>query len=86
MRITQKSLLDYNQIDGYIQVQKFVGERNTAAQLFNMKQDMNMLFGRLAANYSLLVSVFEDKSIKVEIVPHDYKFYVCPQAAITYNF
>lgn len=73
MRITQKSLIDYNQIDGYIQVQKFVGERNTAAQLFNMKQDMNMLFGRLAPNYSLLVSVFEDKSIKVEIVPHDYK-------------
>lgn len=73
MRITQKSLIYYNQIDGYIQVQKFVGERNTAAQLFNMKQDMNMLFGRLAANYSLLVSVFEDKSIKVEIVPHDYK-------------
>lgn len=73
MRITQKSLIDYNQIDGYIQVQKFFGERNTAAQLFNMKQDMNMLFGRLASNYSLLVSVFEDKSIKVEIVPHDYK-------------
>lgn len=73
MRITQKSLIDYNQIDGYIQVQKFVGERNTAAQLFNMKQGMNMLFGRLAPNYSLLVSVFEDKSIKVEIVPHDYK-------------
>ena len=73
MRITQKSLIDYNQIDGYIQVQKFVGERNTAAQLFNMKQDMNMLFDRLAPNYSLLVSVFEDKSIKVEIVPHDYK-------------
>lgn len=73
MRITQKSLIDYNQIDGYIQVQKFVGKRNTAAQLFNMKQDMNLLFGRLAANYSLLVSVFEDKSIKVEIVPHDYK-------------
>lgn len=73
MRITQKSLIDYNQIDGYIQVQKFVGVRNTAAQLFNMKQDMNMLFGRLAPNYSLLVSVFEDKSIKVEIVPHDYK-------------
>lgn len=73
MRITQKSLIDYNLIDGYIQVQKFVGERNTAAQLFNMKQDMNMLFGRLAPNYSLLVSVFEDKSIKVEIVPHDYK-------------
>lgn len=40
MRITQKSLIDYNQIDGYIQVQKFVGERNIAAQLFNMKQDM----------------------------------------------
>lgn len=73
MRITQKSLIDYNQIDGYVQFQKFVGERNTAAQLFNMKQDMNMLFGRLAPNYSLLVSVFEDKSIKVEIVPHDYK-------------
>lgn len=73
MRITQKSLIDYNQIDSYIQVQKFVGERNTAAQLFNMKQDMNMLFGRLAPNYSLLVSAFEDKSIKVEIVPHDYK-------------
>ena len=73
MCITQKSLIDYNQIDGYIQVQKFVGERNTAAQLFNMKQDMNIMFGRLAANYSLLVSVFEDKSIKVEIVPHDYK-------------
>lgn len=73
MRITQKSLLDYNQIDGYIQVQKFVGERNIATQLFNMKQDMNLLYGRLAPNYSLLVSVFEDKSIKVEIVPHDYK-------------
>ena len=73
MRITQKSLIDYTQIDGYIQVQKFVGERNTAAQLFNMKQDMNLLFGCLAPNYSLLVSVFEDKSIKVEIVPHDYK-------------
>ena len=83
MRITQKSLIDYNQIDGYIQVQKFVGERNTAAQLFNMKQDMNMLFGRLAANYSLLVSVFEDKSILFLMI---ISCNASLQAAITYNF
>ena len=73
MRITQKSLIDYSQIDGFIQIQKFVGGKEYATQLFNAKQDITLLYGRQAPNYSLLVSVYEDKSTKVEIVPHDYQ-------------
>ena len=73
MRVTQKSLIDYNQIDSFIQIQKFVGCKETASQLFNAKQDMTLAYGRQAANYSLLISTHEDKSITVEIVPHDYQ-------------
>lgn len=73
MRITQKTLVDYDQIDSLIQVQKFVGGKEYATQLFNAKQDMSRIYGRQAANYSLLVSLFENKSTTVAIVPHDYQ-------------
>ena len=73
MRITQKSIIDYELIDGYIQIQKICSGRKFASQLFNAKQDMTLLYGRQAPNYSLLVSTYEDKSITVEIVPHDYQ-------------
>ena len=73
MRVTQKNLIDYNVIDGFIQVQRLVGGKEYATQLFNAKQDMTLLYGRQAPNYSLLVSLYEDKSTTVEIVPHDYQ-------------
>ena len=73
MRITQKTLVDYDQIDSLIQVQKFVGGKEYATQLFNAKQDMSRIYGRQASNYSLLVSLFENKSTTVAIVPHDYQ-------------
>lgn len=74
MRITQKSLLDYNQIDGYIQVQRFIGNEQYATLLVNAKLALARCYGRLAANYSLLVSSYEDSSFpKIEIVPHDYQ-------------
>lgn len=73
MRITQKTLIDYNQIDGVIQIQKFVGGKAYATQLFNAKQDIHRLFGRMSPNYSLLACVYEDKTTTVEVVPHDYQ-------------
>ena len=73
MRITQKSLIDYDQIDSFIQVQKFVGGKEYATQLFNAKQDMNRCYGRQASNYSLLASVYEDRTTTVQIVQHDYQ-------------
>ena len=50
MRITQKTLIDYNQIDSVIQIQRFVGGKEYATMLFNAKQDINRLYGRLSPN------------------------------------
>ena len=67
MRVIQKSLVDYNAIDTLIQVQRFIGSKQNATLLFDAKQSQ-------AANYSLLVSSYEDNSIhKIEFVPHDYQ-------------
>lgn len=73
MRATQKSLIDYDQIDSFVQIQKFVGGQKYASQLFNAKQDINRLYGRMSPNYSLLATVYEDKTTSVEVVPHDYQ-------------
>lgn len=73
MRATQKSLIDYDQIDSFVQIQKFVGDRKYASQLFNAKRDMTRCYGRQAPNYSLLATVYEDKTTTVRIVPHDYQ-------------
>ena len=68
MRVIQKSLVDYNAIDTLIQVQRFIGSKQNATLLFAR------CYGRQAANYSLLVSSYEDNSIhKIEFVPHDYQ-------------
>lgn len=74
MRIIQKSLVDYNAIDSLIQVQRFIGNKQNATLLFNAKQALARCYGRLAANYSLLVSSYEDSSFqKIEFVHHDYQ-------------
>lgn len=74
MRIIQKFLVDYNAIDSFIQVQRFIGSQQNATQLFNAKLAMSRCYGRQAANFSLLVSSYEDNSYpKIEIVPHDYQ-------------
>lgn len=73
MRATQKSLIDYDQIDSFVQIQKFVGDRKYASQLFNAKRDMTRCCGRQAPNYSLLATVYEDRTTTVQIVPHDYQ-------------
>ncbi|WP_455499970.1 hypothetical protein [Gemmiger sp.] len=73
MRATQKSLIDYDQIDSFVQIQKFVGGQKYASQLFNAKQDITRCYGRQAPNYSLLATVYEDKTTAVQIVPHDYQ-------------
>lgn len=74
MRIIQKSLVDYNAIDSLIQVQRFIGCKQNATLLFNAKQALARCYGRQAANYSLLVSSYEDNSFqKIEFVPHDYQ-------------
>lgn len=73
MRITQKTLIDYNQIDSVIQIQRFVGGKEYATMLFNAKQDITRLYGRMSPNYSVLASVYDDKTTSVEVVPHDYQ-------------
>ncbi len=73
MRATQKSLIDYDQIDSFVQIQKFVGDRVYANQLFNAKRDMTRCYGHQAHNYSLLATVYEDRTTTVQIVPHDYQ-------------
>lgn len=74
MRVIQKSLVDYNAIDTLIQVQRFIGSKQNATLLFDAKQSLDRCYGRQAANYSLLVSSYEDNSIhKIEFVPHDYQ-------------
>lgn len=74
MRVIQKSLVDYNVIDTLIQVQRFIGSKQNATLLFDAKQSLARCYGRQAANYSLLVSSYEDNSIhKIEFVPHDYQ-------------
>ena len=73
MRATQKSLIDYDQIDSFVQIQKFVGDRVYANQLFNAKRDMTRCYGRQAPNNYLLATVYEDRTTTVQIVPHDYQ-------------
>lgn len=74
MRIIQKSLVDYNAIDSLIEVQRFIGRKQNATLLFDAKQSLARCYGRQAANYSLLVSSYEDGSFqKIEFVPHDYQ-------------
>ena len=52
---------------------KFSSKQN-ATLLFDAKQSLARCYGRQAANYSLLVSRYEDNSIhKIEFVPHDYQ-------------
>ena len=73
MRITQKTLIDYNQIDSVIQIQSFVGNKDYARRLLNVKQDIARVYGRMSPNYSVLATVYDDKITTVEVVPHNYK-------------
>ncbi|WP_294803695.1 hypothetical protein [uncultured Gemmiger sp.] len=73
MRITQKTLIDYNQIDTAIRIQSFVGDKDYARRLLNVKQDIARVYGRMSPNYSVLATVYDDKITTVEVVPHNYK-------------
>lgn len=73
MRITQKTLIDYNQIDSVIRIQSFVGDKDYARRLLNVKQDIARVYGRMSPNYSVLATVYDDKITIVEVVPHNYK-------------
>ena len=73
MRDKQKWLIDYSQIDSFIPIVKLTFGKDSASLLFDCKQNLYLVYGRLAANFSLLLSVFEDNSIKVDIVPHDFQ-------------
>ena len=74
MRIIQKSWVDYNAIDSLIQVKRIISSKQNATLPFDAKQSLALCYGRQAANYSLLVSSYEDNSIyKIEFVPHDYQ-------------
>ena len=73
MRITQKTLIDYNQIDSVIRIQSFVGDKYYARRLLSVKQDIARVYGRMSPNYSVLATVYDDKITTVEVVPHNYK-------------
>lgn len=73
MRITQKTLIDYNQIDSVIRIHDFVGGEDYERRLLNVKQDIARVYGRMAPNYSVLATVYDDIFTTVEVVPHNYK-------------
>ena len=58
MRITQKTLIDYNQIDSVIRIQSFVGDKDYARRLLSVKQDIARVYGRMSPlrSYPIITS------------------------------
>lgn len=72
MRPVQKTLVDFDKIDGYARSVEFLHNKQAATDLRNVKKDILAVYDKQASNYSALVTCFDDKTTTVSVVPRDY--------------
>ncbi len=72
MRPVQKTLVDFDKIDGYARTVEFLHNKQAATDLRNVKKDILAVYDKQASNYSALVTCFDDKTTTVSVVPRDY--------------
>ena len=72
MRPVQKTLVDFDKIDGYARTVEFLHNKQAANDLRNVKKDILAVYDKQASNYSALVTCFDDKTTTVSVVPRDY--------------
>lgn len=72
MRPVQKTLVDFDKIDGYARTVEFLHNKQVATDLRNVKKDILAVYDKQASNYSALVTCFDDKTTTVSVVPRDY--------------
>ena len=73
MRPVQKTLVDFDKIDGYARTVEFLHNKQAATDLRNIKQDILSAYDKQAPNYSALIVDYEDKTCTVSAIPHDYQ-------------
>ena len=72
MRPVQKTLVDFDKIDGYARTVEFLHNKQAATDLRNVKKDILAVYDKQASNYSALVTCFDDKTTTVSVVHRDY--------------
>lgn len=73
MRITQKTLYDYGELVDEICNAAKDENLEFLLLLISAKTDIERAYGGQCANYSVLVTCFEDGPDEYTIVPHVYK-------------
>ena len=73
MRVVQKNLVDYSDIVLEICDAAESGDTEYILLLISAKADIERAYGSQCANYSVLVTVFEDDPDEYTIVPHNYQ-------------
>ena len=72
MRPIQKTLVDFDKIDGYAKTVELLRNKQAATDLRNAKKDILAAYDKQAPNYCALVTCFDDKTTTVSVVPRDY--------------
>ena len=72
MRPVQKTLVDFDKIDGYAKTVELLRNKQAATDLRNAKKDILAAYDKQAPNYCALVTCFDDKTTTVSVVPRDY--------------
>lgn len=72
MRPIQKTLVDFDKIDGYAKTVELLKNKQAATDLRNAKKDILAAYDKQASNYCALVTCFDDKTTTVSVVPRDY--------------
>ena len=72
MRPVQKTLVDFDKIDGYAKTVELLRNKQAATDLRSAKKDILAAYDKQAPNYCALVTCFDDKTTTVSVVPRDY--------------
>ena len=72
MRPVQKTLVDFDKIDGYAKTVELLRNKQAATDLRNAKKDIIAAYDKQASNYCALVTCFDDKTTTVSVVSRDY--------------
>ena len=73
MRVVAKEIVDYDALASEICSMAALGDTECSLMFIAAKADIERTYGQQCANYSVLVSSFEDGSQGYMIVLHDYK-------------
>lgn len=73
MRITQKTLWDYDELIPEICKAAKADDIEFSLMLISAKADIERTYGSQCANYSVLVCCYENAADEYKIVPHDYQ-------------